>query len=69
MVANFTYFTYIGMSVRQWPGRLGINPRSSHTKDSKNVASLHNTQNYTVGNKDKVEQSRERSSAFPYILV
>ena len=23
-------------SVRQWPGRPGFNPRSSHTKDSKN---------------------------------
>ena len=25
-----------GMSVRQWPWRPGFNPRSSHTKDSKN---------------------------------
>ena len=25
-----------GLSVRQWPGRPGFNPRSSHTKDSKN---------------------------------
>ena len=25
-----------GESVRQWPGRPGFNPRSSHTKDSKN---------------------------------
>ena len=25
-----------GKSVRQWPGRPGLNPRSSHTKDSKN---------------------------------
>ena len=25
-----------GYSVRQWPGRSGFNPRSSHTKDSKN---------------------------------
>ena len=23
-------------SVRQWPGRMGFNPRSSNTKDSKN---------------------------------
>ena len=23
-------------SVRQWPGRSGFNPRSSHTKDLKN---------------------------------
>ena len=26
------------MSVRQWPGRPGFNPRSSHTKDSKSGA-------------------------------
>ena len=26
----------IMVSVRQWPGRPGFNPRSSHTKDSKN---------------------------------
>ena len=25
-----------GKSVRQWPGRPGFNPRSSHTKYSKN---------------------------------
>ena len=25
-----------GRSVRQWPVRPGFNPRSSHTKDSKN---------------------------------
>ena len=25
-----------GQSVRQWPGRPGFSPRSSHTKDSKN---------------------------------
>ena len=24
-----------GYNVHQWPGRLGFNPRSSHTKDSK----------------------------------
>ena len=26
----------LAVSVRQWPGRPGFNPRSSHTKDSKN---------------------------------
>ena len=31
--------------------------------------SLLNTQQYKVGIKGKVEQSRERSSALPYILV
>ena len=25
-----------GLNVCQWPGRPGFNPRSSHTKDSKN---------------------------------
>ena len=28
--------TDIGLAVSQWPGRPGFNPRSSHTKDSKN---------------------------------
>ena len=32
-------------------------------------ASLLNTQHYKVWIKGKVEQSRERSSALPYILV
>ena len=27
---------YIYIYVRQWPGRPGFNPRSSHIKDSKN---------------------------------
>ena len=31
--------------------------------------SLHNTHNYTVHIKGKVEQSRERSSALPYTSV
>ena len=31
--------------------------------------SLYNTQQYKVWTKDKVEQSRERSSALPYTLV
>ena len=31
--------------------------------------SLHNTQQYKVRIKGKVEQSRERSSALPYTLV
>ena len=32
-------------------------------------ASLLNTQQYKVGLKSKVEQSRERSSALPYTVV
>ena len=48
-------------SVRQWSGRLGFNPMSSHTKDLKMVldAALLNTQHYKVRIKGKVEQSRE----------
>ena len=53
-----------GSSVRQWPGRPGFTPWSSHTKDSKN-ASLLNSQHYKVRIKGKVEQSRERSSTLP----
>ena len=43
---------------RQWFGRLGFNPRSSHTKDSKKMvleAALVNTQHYKVRIKGKVE--------------
>ena len=42
-------------------GRLGFNPRSSHTKDSKMVldAALLRTQHYKVKIKGKVEQSWE----------
>ena len=55
----------IELTVRQWPGRLGFNPRSSHTNDSNMVldAALLNTQHYKVGIKGKVEQSREWCSA------
>ena len=53
-------------SVRLWSVRSGFNPRSSHTKDSKIVldVALLNIQHYKVRIKDKVEQSREWSSAF-----
>ena len=53
--------------VRQWPGRPGFNPRSSHTKDSKMVLddSLLNTQHYKVRIKGKVEQSREGVAPSP----
>ena len=56
---------------RQWSGRLGFNPRQSHTKDSKMVldAALLNTQHYKVSIKGKVEQSREGYSALSYTLV
>ena len=49
---------------------LGISP-GFNTKDSKTVlyASLLNTQHYKVQIERKVGKYRERSSAFPYILV
>ena len=58
-------------NVRQWSGRPGFNPRSSHTKDSKMVldATLLNTQHYKVWIKCKVEQYRERSSVLLYTSV
>ena len=55
-----------GYSVYIWPERLGFNPWSSHTKDSKKWyldASLLNTQHYKIWIKSKVEHSRKRSSA------
>ena len=55
-------------SVRQWSRRLGFNPGSSHTKDSKK-ATLLNTQHFKVRIKGKVEQTRERSSALPCTFV
>ena len=59
------------VGICQWPSKAGFNPRSSHTKDSKMVldTSLLNTQHYKVMIKGKVEQSREKSSALPNILV
>ena len=61
---------------KDWPNGLSAHqssrrPGSSHTKDSKMVldAALFNTQQYKVEIKDKVEQSKERSSAFPYTSV
>ena len=56
------------MAFRQWPGRPGFNPTSSHTKVVLD-AFLLNTHHYKVRIKSKVEQSRERSSALPYTLV
>ena len=43
------------MYVRQWSGRPGFNPRSTHTKDSKIVldAALLNARNYKVWIKGK----------------
>ena len=53
------------------PGDQGLNPLSNHIKDFKMVldAILLNTQYYKTRITDKVEQSRERSSALPYTSV
>ena len=58
-------------SVRQRSDRPGFNPKSIHTKYSKIALfiSLLNTQYNKVGINDKVEQSRESSSAFRYTSV
>ena len=64
----------IGMMVRVFangPGDRGSIPGRVIPKTKKMVldASLLNIQQYQVGIKDKVEQSRERSSALPYTPV
>ena len=53
------------------PGDQGSIPGRVIPKTQKMVldASLLNTRHYKVWIKGKVEQSRERSSAFPYTLV
>ena len=53
------------------PGDLGLIPGRFIPKTLKMVldTSLLNTQQYKVRIKGKVEQSRERSSAFPYTSV
>ena len=60
-----------GESVCQWSGRPGFISRLRHTKDFKMVldTSLLNSQQYMVCIRGKVEQSRERSSTFPYTSV
>ena len=52
-------------------GDMGLNPRSSHNKDSKMLldATLLNTQHYKVRIKGKVEQSGERSTTLLNIAV
>ena len=52
----YTGHWHNGLSVRQWPGRPGFNPRSIHTKDFEMVldASLLNTQHFKVRMKRKV---------------
>ena len=56
---------------RVFPNGLGSIPGRVIPKTQKIVldATLLNTQHYKVQIKDKVEQSRKRSSALPYISV
>ena len=65
------YSWYNGYCVQQWPCRPGFNPRSSHTKDSKNGidAILLNTQHYKIWIKGKVDQSREWSSTLCVVAI
>ena len=62
---HFIYRYYIWVT---WSGKPGFSPCSSHTKNSKMVldVALLNSQHYKVHIKDKVELSREWSSALPY---
>ena len=63
-------FWHNELSVRQWSRRSGFNPFFI-PKTQKMVldATLLNTQHYKVRIKGKMEQSREWSSALPYISV
>ena len=68
------YLLDIGIIIRVFangPGDLGSIPGRVIPKTQKMAldAALLNTQHYKVKIKGKVEQSRERSSALPYILV
>ena len=67
-------YMYIGIMVRVFAnglGDLGSIPDEVIPKTQKMVlhAALLNTQHYKVQIKDKVEQSRERSSALPYTMM
>ena len=61
----------VGRVLANGPGDLGSSPVPVIPKTLKMVldTSLLNTQQYKVRIKGKVEQSRERSSALPYIPV
>ena len=61
----------VGRVFDNGPGVLGSIPGRVISKTLKMVldTSLLNTQQYKVSINGKVEQSRERSSALPYILV
>ena len=69
--ADFMLVGMVHLVFANGPGDLGSIPGRVIPKTQKMVldASLLNTQHYEVRIKGKVEQSRERSSAFPYTLV
>ena len=73
-IYSHIYLLDIGIMVRVFangPGDLGSIPGRVIRKTQKMVldASLFNTQQYKVGSKGKVQQSRERSGALPYTAV
>ena len=70
MVANF-FIGLVGRVFTNGPGDLGSIPGCFIPKTFKNGTwyLLANTQQYKVRIKGKVEQSKERSSAPPYISV
>ena len=65
------FINLVGRVFANGPGDLGPIPGRVIPKTFKIIldTSLHNTQQYNVRIKDKVEQSRERCSALPYISV
>ena len=71
MVLDGNIIGLVGRVFTNGPGDLGSIPGCVIPKTLKMVldASLFNTQQYKVCIRGKVEQSRERSSAFPYTLV
>ena len=70
-VCGYTTIGLVGRVFANGPGDLGSIPGRVTPKTLKMVldTSLLNTQQYKVRIKDKVEQSRERSSALPYTSV
>ena len=64
------YIHLVGRVFANGPGDLGSIPGHVIPKTLKMILdTLFNTQQYKVRIKGKVEQSRERSSAFPYTSV
>ena len=68
---NDLILTRLSWQLTHEPGDWGSIPARVIPKSQKMVldAALLNTQRYKVRIKGKVEQSRERSSTLPYILV